>query len=133
MPKDDSNPVGAAEVTTLIAPLDLEPMIAANQRGLKAAAEAQAHLFARLNRMNAELFAFIDRRLQRDRETARAFAGCATPQEAAMVCARAAEAAVKDYTQEAGLLAGFCADHAREAVDDAQRQVETTIETAVSG
>ena len=121
--------IDASEFTSMIAPFDLEPVFAANQRGLKAAAEAQAHLFARLTKVNTELFSFVDRRLQRDREVARDLANCATPQEAAELCARFAESAIHDYSEEAGVLARICAEDAREAFEDAKHQVETTLAT----
>ncbi|MEM8755882.1 MAG: phasin family protein [Pseudomonadota bacterium] len=130
MPRTAPKSNGQDLFRTPIAPFDLEPMIAANQRGLQAVAEAQSHMFRRLTKMNSELFGFIDRRLERDREAAKELAGCKSPQEAVEVCARFTEAAIKDYSEEAGLIAGLYADQAREAMEDAQHQVETAIEPA---
>lgn len=130
MPKTNLKPIDISEFTSMIAPFDLEPVLAANQRSLQAAAEAQAHLLARMTRVNEELFAFVDRRLARDRECAKRFASCSTPQEAVDICAQFVQAAFRDYSEEAGVLAGLYAEEAREAMEDAQHQVETTIETA---
>lgn len=108
---------------------DLEPLIAANQRGLKAAAEAQEHMLHRMAKVSDELFRFVDRRLERDRETAKELGACKSPQDAAKVCGKFFETAVKEYSQEMGLLAGIYADQSREALEDAQHQFEESIDT----
>lgn len=121
---------GAGLFDAPVAPFDFEPVFAASQRGMQAAAEAQAHLVNRLTQINSELFGFVDRRLRRDRETAKDIAHCKNPQEMLEVCSRFAERAMKDYSEEVGLIAGLYADQAREAMEDAQHQVETAIEPA---
>ncbi|MEM9012534.1 MAG: phasin family protein [Pseudomonadota bacterium] len=107
---------------------DIEPLIAANQRGLKAAAEAQEHMLRRIAKMHEELFRFADRRLQHDRSTARELAACKSPQDAAAVCGKFFESAMKQYSEEVTLLAGLYADQARETMEDVQHQVEETVE-----
>lgn len=111
------------------APFNMEPLLAANQRGLQAAAEAQNHMIKRLASMNRELFNFVNRRLSSDRDTANELARCKSPEDAVAICAKAAEQAMKDYSEEVGYLAGAYAEQAQEVMEDVQHQVEEAIET----
>ncbi|MEM7545392.1 MAG: phasin family protein [Pseudomonadota bacterium] len=130
MPKADPKPngTGANPMKMHLAPFDMEPIIAANQRSFQAAAEAQNHMMKRLALMNKELFGFFNRRLIQDREMAHELARCKTPQDAVAICAKFAETAVKDYSEEVGVLAGAYAEQAQEVMEDVQHQVEETID-----
>lgn len=110
-----------------VATADLEPLIVANQKSLKAASEANGHLLKRLATLNTELSRFIERRLEQDRKTARELAACTTPPEAFAAYGRFFERAVKQYSDEMGLLAGLVSDQAREAMEDMQHQVENAM------
>ena len=128
MPKTSRKAMSAEMATAPVAPLDLEPMLAANQRNVQAMAEAQTHLIQRFSKMNAEMFNFINRRLERDRAAAREMATCKNAQEAAEGYASFAETAMKDYSEEFGVIAGIFADQTREVIEDAQHQVEAAVE-----
>lgn len=132
MPKADAklNGTGANPMKMPVMPFDIEPMIAANQRGFTAAAEAQNHMMKRLAEINSELFGFVSRRLVRDRETAKELAKCHSPQDAVAVCAKFAETAMKDYSEEMGVLAGAYAQSAQQTMEDVQHQVEEVIEVS---
>jgi hypothetical protein len=104
-----------------VAPLAFEPMIAVNQRGMRAAGDAMVQMFARWEALSAELARFVDRRLEADREAAKAMAACGSPQQAAEVYAKFVETAVQHYSQEIGLLAGLAADQGRDTVENATR------------
>ncbi len=113
---------------------DIEPLIAANQRGLQAAAEANAHALQRMSKVSGEMFRFVDQRLKQDRDVVKEFATCKSPQDAAAVCGKFFENAVQQYSEELGRLAGIYADQAMEALDDAQHQVEQAMDPeAVQG
>ena len=107
--------------------LDVEAIIDANQRSLLAAAEAQNHMLRRMSRFNEEMMRFVNQRLEQDREAAKTLTACKTPMDAMAAYGRFLELAVKDYSEEMGLMAGIYADMARETVEDAQHQVEETI------
>jgi hypothetical protein len=103
---------------------DIEPLIAVNQRGVKAAAEAQDHMLRRVSAMSDEVFRFLDRRLERDREVVRELSSCRSPQDAVALYGQYFEETMKQYSEEMGLLAGLYSDQAREALEDAQHQIE---------
>lgn len=116
-----------------VTPVDLEPLIVASQRSLKAASQANGHLLKRLVKLNSELTRFVERRLQQDRKTARELAACTNAPDALAVYGRYFERAVKQYSDEMGLLAGVFSDQAREAMDDVQHQIEETVEPVADG
>ncbi|MEM7057117.1 MAG: phasin family protein [Pseudomonadota bacterium] len=123
-----------ASVASMVPQFDLEPLIAASQRSLKAATEAQDHALRRMTKLNSEIYRFINRRLDQDRDMVKELATCKTPMDAAGVCGKFMENAVKQYSEEMGLMAGIYADQAREAVEDVQHQVEQTVDAnATSG
>ncbi|QIE54194.1 phasin family protein [Pikeienuella piscinae] len=130
MPRSQAAPLMPSDIKIAVPPLDMEPVFAANQRALKAASEAQAHMISRVTKFNSELFGFVNRRLDQDRCAAKEISRCQTPQDMMSIYAKFAERAMKDYSEEIGLLAGIYADQAREALEDAQHQVEEVIEPA---
>lgn len=102
-------------------------------RSVQAMAEAQEHFIARLATMNKEVASFIDRRLTHDRDTVHALAECKTPQEAMAVWGKFVETASRHYAEEFGAIAGMSVDQAREAVEDAQHEIEETVRPLQSG
>lgn len=107
---------------------DFTSMLSANRRGLRAAHEAQSHMLRRMAEMNDELYQFADRRMQANRAAAEKLSECKSLPEVWGVCGTFVETAVQQYSEEMGLLAGVCADQAREAAQDIQEQVEEVIE-----
>ncbi|MEO0361738.1 MAG: hypothetical protein AAF322_11545, partial [Pseudomonadota bacterium] len=57
-------------------------------------------------------------------------ARCRNVQECVEVWSRFLETAIKDYADEATLMAGLYADQAKEAANDVQHQVERALEPA---
>lgn len=111
-----------------IAPIGVETMIAMNQRGLRAASDASRHFWKRHAALSAEMFRFLDRRLEEDRRVAQELAGCGEPAQAYAVCAAFFETAAKQYAEGSSRLLGASLEGWREGVEDAQRQVEETVE-----
>ena len=107
-----------------MAPFDIQPLFAVNQRSFQAAAEANAQAMKRMSRVSEEMFRFVDQRLKQDRDVVKEFATCKSPQDAASVCGEFFQTAVQQYSEELGRLAGLYADQTIEALDDAQRQVD---------
>lgn len=128
MPRSKPSPKKPSDVKTIPPPLDMEPVVAANQRALKVAAEAQQHMLSRMTRVNSELFGFVSRRLEQDRCVVKEFSRCQTPQDMMSIYTKFAKQAMKDYSDQIGLLAGLYADQARERLKDVQHQVEEVIE-----
>ncbi len=107
-----------------MAHFDVASVFESSRRLFEVAAASQGHALDRVIRMNGELSRFVALRLERDRAAARELAGCGTPSEVADTYGRFFDTAVKEYAEEFGLLAGLCADQAREVVEDMQHQVE---------
>lgn len=101
---------------------DVGAMIAANQRGLEAAADAQREMLGRMSQVTSEVLNFVGRRIEHDRDTAKRLASCRSPQDAVALYGEFFESAVKEYTEEIGVLAGICADQARDAVTGVLQQ-----------
>lgn len=133
MPKASTPTQNNGTSIPVVPTFDIEPVFSAHQRGLKAISEAQEHMFHSMAKVSGELFHFVDRRLENDRETARQLAGCKSPQEAAAVYGKFFETAMQQYSREMGLLAGLYADQAREAIEDVQHQVEETVNVETAG
>ncbi len=115
----DSNPM-----QMFIAPLIFEAAIVAGQRSFKIAAATHTSMMRRMASMNKEVFDFVDRRLAKDRETAKNFARCQTPQDVVEVYAKFAETTIKDYSEEIGVLANAIADQAQALTEEFQNQVK---------
>ncbi|MEO1775356.1 MAG: phasin family protein [Pseudomonadota bacterium] len=112
---------------------DVSTMMAGGESGMKAMAEAQEHFIARVAKMHREIAGFVDRRLKHDRETVHALAECKSPQEFVTVWGKFAETASRQYVEELGTIAGMGVDQAREAVEDAQHEIEETVTPFASG
>lgn len=120
-------------VWTAMRDFDMTKMMAGGERGMKAMAEAQEHFIARIAKMNREIADFIERRLTHDRETVHALAECKSPQECVEVWGKFVETASRQYAEEFGTIAGMGVDQAREAVEDAQHEIEETVQPISSG
>lgn len=115
---------GANPFPALPAFFDLPSAIEANRRTLLAVADAQFHLIDRMRRSNEEMFRFLDRRLQADRETAQKLAACASLPEMWSLTMNFFQRGTNDYSQEAGLMAAVAAEQAGEALDDLRHEAE---------
>ncbi|MGF1503491.1 MAG: phasin family protein [Paracoccaceae bacterium] len=109
---------------------DVNKLMVGGESGLRAMAEAQEHFIERLALVNREIAAFVDRRLKHDRETVHALAACKSPQELVAVWGKFVETASRQYAEEMGTLAGMGVDHAREAAEDVQHELEETMKPA---
>lgn len=109
---------------------DVGGMIAANQRGFEAAAEAQRRMLGRMSQVTSEVMNFVGRRLERDRDTVRRLADCRSPQDAVALYGEFVESAVKEYTEEIGVLAGLCADQAQDVVAGARHLADDAVPTS---
>ncbi|GAB5469993.1 MAG: hypothetical protein Kilf2KO_30230 [Rhodospirillales bacterium] len=127
MPKTGPNANTFGQTMMPTPSFDLQPVIAANQRGMKAVAEAQEHLFSRAVKMNEEIHRFVSRRLEHDRSTMQQLSTCKSPQEAFAVWGTFMEKATQQYSEGIGLLAELYADQAREAMEEVQHEVEESI------
>ena len=130
MPTPDAKPNGkdTMPINIQAAPFNMEPVIAANQRGLQAAAEAQTRMMRSLMQINQDMFDFMNCRIKRYHETANEIAACKSPQEAASVCTLFAQTAMKDYSEGFGGLVGSYVEQTQDALQDVQHQVEKPIE-----
>lgn len=108
----------------LPAMFDFSSAIEANRRTLLAVADAQFHLIDRMRRSNEEMFRFLDRRLQADRETARELAACASLPEMWSVTMNFFQRGTNDYSEEAGVMAAVAAEQAGETLDDLRQEAE---------
>jgi hypothetical protein len=120
-PKATVEAAASAPTLPLVAP-DFDPIIDANQRGLTAAVAANGQALMRMARMNDELFGFLSRRLERDRITAKELQDCKSAQAAVSLCTQFFEMAMRQYSEELGLLTSIYVDQAGEAMADAERQ-----------
>lgn len=123
----------ADQVFSAMRDFDVTKMMAGGERGAKAIAEAQEHFIARAAKMHREIANFVDRRLKHDQETVHALAECKSPQEFVAVWGKFVETASKQYAEEFGKIAGMSVDQAREAVEDAQHEIEETVKPIASG
>ena len=123
----------ADQVFAAMRDFDVTKMMAGGERGMKAMAEAQEHFIERIAKMNREIAGFVDRRLKHDQETVHALAECKSPQEFVAVWGKFVETASRQYAEEFGTIAGMGVDQAREAVEDAQHEIEETVKPIASG
>ncbi len=103
---------------------DFSAAIDTNRRMLLAVADAQVHLLDRMRRSNEEMFRFLDRRLQDDRETVRKLAACGSAPEMWSVAMNFFQRGTKDYSEESGVMAAVAAEQAGEAFDDLRHEAE---------
>lgn len=123
----------ADQVWQAMRDFDVSKMMVGGERGMKAMAEAQEHFIDRIARMNREIADFVDRRLRHDRETVHALAACKSPQEIVTVWGKFVETASRQYAEEFRTIAGLSVDQAREAIEDAQHEIEETVRPVASG
>ena len=109
MPKDKTTAPNWATLMPSMPYIDIESLITANQKGLKATVEMQEHMMRLMARINGELLSFLGRRLDQDRAMAKELTTCKSPQDAVAVCRRFFETAMKQYTEEMGFLSSICA------------------------
>lgn len=123
MPKSNSQTgLGA------LPPLDIAPIIEANQRGLQAAAQANSHALQRMAKVNKELFGFVTRRLDHDREAVKKLATCKSPQDAMALFGTFFETAMKQYSDEIGQLSAMYAEQTAEALADVEHEIDEIAE-----
>ncbi len=126
MSKEPSQPQGydSNPMQMFIAPLNFEAAIVAGQRSFKIAAATHTNMVRRMASMNKEVFDFVDRRLAKDRETAKNFARCQTPQDVVEVYAKFAETTMTDYSEELGVMSNAIAEQTQALTEDFQKQVK---------
>jgi vacuolar-type H+-ATPase subunit B/Vma2 len=105
---------------------DIAPIIEANQRGLRAAAQANIHALQRMAKVNHELFGFVTRRLDHDRKAVKQLATCKSPQDALMLFSTFFETAMKQYSKEFAQFSAMYAEQTTEALADADHEIEET-------
>ncbi|MCR9176925.1 MAG: phasin family protein [Alphaproteobacteria bacterium] len=125
--KSRLNGLGASAVP----PVDIEPLLEVNQRGIEAVAQANSHVLQNMARLNSEIFQFVSRRLEHDRKTAKEFAACSSPQEAYSVCGKFLESAMKQYSEEMGVITGLYTDQLRQTIEDTQHQLHEAVNSSV--
>ncbi len=114
-------------------PVDPAAMIESTQRALDAAFDAQTHFLERWRALSEETRRFMDRRLEADREAARALLSCGSPAEALSVCSSVMHRAATHYGEEMQRLSALFARHAQETMADVNHQFYETFETAKPG
>lgn len=110
--------------------LGIEPLLQANQRGVEAVAEANSQVLENVAKFNSEILHFVNQRLDHDRKAAKELAACSSPQEAYEVCGKFLESAMKQYSDEMGIIAGLYTDHLRQTIENTQNQLKETVKSA---
>lgn len=112
--------------TTGTAPtsIDASRLVESNHRALRAALEAQSHGFRHMAKIGASVFDFVQRRLKHDAEFAQAVGTARNPQEAYEAYHDFFDTAVREYSDEFTALAGLYAEQTKEAMQEAERQVD---------
>lgn len=105
-------------------PFDAGRMIETNQRALRAALEAQNHGFQHAAKIGTSVLEFVQRRLQHDAEFARQLGSAKAPQDAYAAYHDFVDTAIEDYSAEFSALATLYVDQTKEAMHDAERQVD---------
>lgn len=127
MPEDTPRNTRTAPAGVRMPTLDVQPMMAANQAGMRAIAEAGGHLASQMTRMNGEIADFVGRRLEHDRETMTALSTCTTLSETFSIYTDYVQRMMRDYTEEMGTLANLYAETARETMDDMQAGMRESV------
>ncbi|MGF1475261.1 MAG: phasin family protein [Geminicoccaceae bacterium] len=133
MARGDTKAGAEANPPFVMPMMDISEFMNANQKGFKAAVEAQSHLLGRMAAVQSELFKFLNRRLNEDQEAARELAACKSATDAYTICSKFFETAAQQYSDEMGRLAGMYSDLARETMEDVQHQVEETADAMNNG
>ena len=123
MPGDNARPDRGAQPFP-VPPFDAAGLIETNQRAMRAALAAQNHGFQHMARIGTSVLEFVQRRLQHDAELAQRLGTVKEPQEAYSACHDFLDVAVREYSHEFSELATLYVDQTREAMQDAERQVD---------
>jgi hypothetical protein len=110
--------------------LDFDPLLQANKRSVEAVAEANSQVLENVAKFNNEILQFVNQRLEHDRKVAKELAACSSPQEAYGVCGQFLESAMKQYSEEMGIIAGLYTDHLRQTIENTQNQLKETVQSA---
>ena len=105
-------------------PFDAARMIETNQRAMRAALEAQNHGFQHIAKIGTSVLDFVQRRLQHDAELAQRLGTAKAPQDAYAAYHDFLDTAIEEYSAEFSTLATLYVDQTREAMHDAERQVD---------
>ena len=105
-------------------PFDATRLLETNQRAMHAALEAQSHGFQHMAKIGTSVFEFVQRRLQHDAELARRLGTAKAPEDAYAAYHEFVDTAIEEYSAEMSALATLCVDQTREAMHDAERQVD---------
>jgi hypothetical protein len=115
-----------------VPPFDAARMIETNQRAMRAALEAQNHGFQHMARIGTSVLDFVQRRLQHDAALAQRLGSVKAPQDAYAACHDFVDTAIEDYSAEFSELATLYVDQTREAMHDAERQVDELARPAMA-
>jgi hypothetical protein len=107
-----------------VPPFDAARLIESNQRAMRAALEAQGHGFKHMAKIGSSVLDFVQRRLQRDAELAQKLGSVKAPQDAYVAYHDFFDTAIEEYSAEFSALATLYVDQTREAMHDAERQVD---------
>ena len=113
-------------------PFDAARMIETNQRAMRAACEAQNHGFQHMARIGTSVLDFVQRRLQHDAALAQRLGSVKAPQDAYSACHDFVDTAIEEYSAEFSELATLYVDQTREAMHDAERQVDELARPAMA-
>ena len=109
---------------------DIAPIIEANQRGLRAAAQANIHALQRMAKVNHELFGFVTRRLDHDRKAVKQLATCKSPQDALMLFRTFFETAMNQYSKAFGHFSAMYAEQTTDALAESDPDLKETASPA---
>ena len=105
-------------------PFDPARVFETNQRAMRAALEAQTHGLQHMAKIGTSVFEFVQRRLQHDAELAQRLGAAKAPQDAYAAYHDFLDTAIEEYSAEFSALASLYVDQTREAMHDAERQVD---------
>lgn len=104
--------------------IDATRLIETNQRAMHTALEAQGHRLRHMARIGTSMFEFVQRRLQHDAELAQRLGTVKAPKDAYEAYHDFFDVAVREYSDEFSALTSLYVDQTREAMHDAERQVD---------
>lgn len=113
-------------------PFDAARLIESNQRAMRAALAAQSHGFQHMAKIGTSVLEFVQRRLQHDAELAEKLGTAKAPQDAYSAYHDFFDVAVREYSTEFSELATLYVDQTREAMHDAERQVDELARPSVA-
>jgi hypothetical protein len=115
-----------------VPPFDAARLMESNQRAMRAALAAQSHGFQHMARIGTSVFEFVQRRLQQDAALAQRLGTAKAPQDAYTACHDFVDTAIEEYSAEFSELATLYVDQTREAMHDAERQVDEIARPAMA-